>query len=288
MRTPFVFDMTSRDALMQSLCSFFGLSEEKIEDFILMNEDVSLKSFCRTMNITEEQLKLPDLYLASYHCTTSMDRCTSLQTLGILNLREALRQDTPISRYLRERGVIFDLANKTVQRLDTVFDLRNNYGGVTPNRAKDIVAYKIYNDHQVNGFLCTDDVLKYGGYVHLRPEFFIDVAELFNDPRLLSDWENDPNRQAYVLKFIAPLADYNPATFSIHQEFVAVKTPEEIEKMKVHDLLSRALRTLRDCMILGQVNEDRSFLNGDASVPPQNIIQIFTAESYTKFNETAW
>ncbi len=220
MTTPFVFDMTSREALMQSLCSYFGLSEEQIGDFVLMNEDVSLELFFHTNDIMKEQLKIHDLYVASYHSTTNMDRCASIQTLGLLNLRETIRQDTPLARYLRERSIIFDLDNKTISRHGTMFDLEKKYVGVsdTPNRAKDHVSYKLYEDHQINGFLFTEDVLDYGGYVHLRPEFLMNVAQLFKDQKLESDWERDPMRQAYVLKFIAPLSDYNPDTFSIHRE----------------------------------------------------------------------
>ncbi|OME78605.1 hypothetical protein BK120_22980 [Paenibacillus sp. FSL A5-0031] len=290
MTTPFVFDMTNREALIQSLCSYFGLSEEQVEDFVLMNEDVSLELFCQTYDIVEEQLNRPALYIASYHSTTNMDRCASIQTLGLLNLRETIRQDTPLARYLRERGVMFDLDNKTVCCHGNVFDLRKKHVGVVDsrNRAKDFVAYKLYEDHQINGFLCTDDVLDYGGYVNLRPEFLMNVAELFKDSRLESDWKRDPKRQAYVLKYIAPLSDYNPSTFSIHREVVAQKSPEEVEEMKVQGLLTTALRTLFNSMVWGTVSEDISYLNGDAVVPPQNIIQIYTAESYTTFNETAW
>lgn len=289
MTTPFVFDMTSREALMHSLCSYFGLSEEQIEDFILMNKDISLELFFHTNDIKEEQLNRPDIYVASYHSTTNMDCCASIQRLGLLNLRETIRQDTPLVRYFREHGVIFDLDNKTICRNGTMYDLRKDYVGIAnQNRAKDFVAYKLYEDHQINGFLYTENVLDYGGYVHQRPEFLMNVAELFKDQRLVLDWENDPMRQAYVLKFIAPLSDYNPATFSIHREVVAEKSLEKIEEMKVHGLLTTALRTLSDCMTWGRVREDISFLNGDAYVPPQNIVQIYTDESYTAFNETAW
>ncbi|MEK5586672.1 hypothetical protein MKZ21_30905 [Paenibacillus sp. FSL P2-0536] len=289
MTTPFVFDMTDREALMQSLCRYFGLSEEQIEDFVLMNENVSLESFCRTNDIMKEQLKRSDLYVASYHSTTNMDLCASIQTLGLLNLREVIRQDTPFARYLLERDVIFDLDNKTVARHGTMYDLRKNYVGVSnTNRAIDFVAFKLYEDHQINGFLSRDDVLNYGGHVHLRPEFLMNVANLFNDQSLQMDWERDPKRQAYVLKFIAPLSDYTPATFSIYRDVVANKSPEEIEGMKVENLLRVALRTLSNCMTSGLVCEDVSYLNPDAFVPPQNIIQIYTAESYTKVNRTAW
>ncbi|MEN1990224.1 hypothetical protein [Paenibacillus hubeiensis] len=290
MSSPFIFDMTNRDALMQSLCNYFGLSEEQIKDLVLINDDVSLELFCETNDIMEEQLKRTDLYIASYHSTTNMDQCASIQKLGLLNLREALTQDTPLAKYIQEHGVIFDLENITVSRHGTVFDLRKNYVGVrdSPDRAKDHVAFKLYEDHQINGFLCSDDVLRYGGYVDRRPEFLMNVGQLFKDQRLETDWERDQERRSYVLKFIAPLSDYNADTFSIQRELLAEKSPEEIEEMKLHGLLTTALRTLHKCMAQGMVSENITYLNGDAFVPPQNIIQIFTAELYSEFNKTAW
>lgn len=291
MTTPFIFDMTSKDSLMESMCRYFGLSEEQIEDFIIMNDDVSLDSFCEANEIMEDSLIRPDLYLASYHSTTNMDGCASIQMLGLLNLRETIRQDTPLAKYLIEHDVIFDLDNKTVRREGNVYDLRKNYSGIgdTSNEVRDFVAFKLYEDHQINGFLCTEDVLDYGGDVHLRPEFIMNVAKLFKDQRLESDWVRDPNRQAYVLKFIAPISDYSPITFAIHREFLAETSSEEIEEMKLHGLLTTALRALSSCIAWGMGPEDTiSFLNEDASVPPQNIIQIYTADSYAAFNKTAW
>jgi hypothetical protein len=282
MNSHIVFDLTSRKDLIRSLNNYFNIQTEHIEAFA-RDPRASLEFFLKAFSITDKQVRKPDLLLASFHSTTNSDHCASVQQHGLLNLQQAIRQDTPLSRYLRDHGIIIDIDKKQLDHNGTIYNIDKDYKGVKQgeNLARDIVAFKLYEDCQINGFLCTDDVLDYGGDVHLRPEFLLNLAVLLNDSTIESDWQKDPEKRNYVLKFVAPISDYHHSSFFSNGAILAEKTPETIELMTRYKLLDIALKNLHFSVARGYVHEEISYLNLDTVVPPENIINIYTAKQYS-------
>jgi len=62
------------------------------------------------------------------------------------------------------------------------------------------VSFKLYQDNPVWGFVCSENLLEYGGYVNRRPEFLKDVLNLVGMPEIVDRWEERTSTYGYKCK----------------------------------------------------------------------------------------
>lgn len=249
-------------------------------------EDYSKNDFMEYFNTPDDLLLSGDLSLATMHVTTNNDDCFSLKKYGLRNLQDAIRLDTPLNRYLKKHGVKIDLEHRQIKYKNDSYDVsmwKKGFSLSSVEKNSNYVYRKLYEDHQVNGFLSHRNILDYGGGVRRRPEFLHTLGELLRDRCIEDDWENNDDK-CYVLKYKADISKFIYFTFSIEkyecEEFE--DEPYQIELLKRKCLLGYALTVLHNNMFGHSTPEFISYMNPDAIVTYDAIIKIYTDIEYIK------
>ena len=142
----------------------------------------------------------------AFHIIGALDDCKEIQKKGLMNLQEVLSNDTILNRQLNDVGIKFNIQEKTVNCNGKVYDIDyEQYCGrsslsETEKKLRDI-AYRVYYDFCVNGFLLNDNVYDYGTDIHERPEFLMTLGHLFPEAK---NWMvfGEANRKAIKLIFM--------------------------------------------------------------------------------------
>ncbi len=285
-----IFDMTDYKRNIESLTEWLGLTEKEILDFVILNEDVI--DFLEAFNIEDNKLLEKDIELVTLHSTTSIDNCQSIKEIGIINLQDAVTQDTPLKVYLENKNVQINIAEKYILFNGNRLDISKQPEGSCLNDAddyKDRVIHKFYNDFQINGFLCHDNVITYGGYTRYRPEILFDLARFLKNDNIERDWVRNKNNTHYIIKFKQPLNYYMYWTFEVEYEDNAYGItkdnleylPNNVIEVKVKKwLIQKSLYILR----YGQY-ELFSYIHPKLKIEPKDIMKIMTEQEYLDRNK---
>lgn len=262
-----IVDMTTYAETHRSFIECFGIKEKEylMEDYFISRDREELSTGDFLSYIGNESAPILDnpIQLNSLHITTNDDGCSTIRNLGILDLRKAVTQETPLRQFLIARGIQIDVSTGELNANGVVFQLNPNAQGSSALDAEDqldYVSWKIYKDFPVCGFICTPNALSYGGHVDRRPEFLNNISKLLNRPELVWEWEK--KTQTFIIKFGLPLSKY--------------ETPNEREG--VGTLL---LQTAYDHIFNGGPDCDvYSFLPPHTRVEPEEILEVFEPEVY--------
>lgn len=281
--------MTDKKSTIKSLEEFLDLTIEEILDFVLKSTGSDVVDFLEAFNIEDEKLLNKDIELVSLHSTTSIDKCLSINEKGIINLQDAISQETPLKAYLDKKDIQINLNEKYILYKGHKWNLSEETKGYClseEDEYKNRVIYKLYKDFQVNGFLYNENVLEYGGYTKDRPEILYDLANLLNDEKIESDWVE--NKEHYIIKFKQPLNYYFWFTFVVEYEDNAYGItkdnleylPNEVIEAQVKKwVIQQSLNILNDDM-----SELISYVHPKFRIAPQDIIEILTEQEYlTKY-----
>jgi len=284
-----IFDMTDYSSNTKSLVEFLDLTEEEISDFVFESTDVI--DFLETFNIDDKKLLEKEIELASLHSTTSIDNCQSIKEKGIINLQDAVSQDTPLKAYLVNKDIHINLDEKYILFKGNKFDISketDDFYLSDEDENKNSVIRKLYNDFQVNGFLCHENILTYGGYTRDRPEILLDLARFLNDERIELDWAKDKNKEHYIIKFKQPLhyyryftfeAEYEDSDYGITKDNLDYLPKDEIEIKVKKWVIQNSIYILRN-----GINEIFSYVHPKVKIEPKDIMEIMTEQVYlTKY-----
>lgn len=260
------FDIRSLDSAKKFVSEFTGMTEqeyniEKFDGFdgFELLWDVLLNRI--------QAIDISDLRIVAFHITGSLDECKEVKENGLVDLQKVLSNDTTLSRELKKAGVQVDIANKLVSCDNNSYVLDTESSG-----ALLFVSNRLLNDYCVNGFFFNDDIFSYGNMVYKRPEFLMNIGELFPKVRSLDElWKR--KSKSYKINFYATVEQIAEFTFELSNEFDPPYRDWSIlsDDMKIKKwLLSHALERARDN--LG--TEKFLYIKNGVIIPPEQFISI--------------
>ncbi|MFL0574307.1 hypothetical protein ACH0BK_25300 [Priestia megaterium] len=281
-----IYDLTTFESNVKSLSEYLSLAELEIVDYVerRKEDEIDINEFLDDFNVQENRLLKEPFFLTSLHVTTNTDSCSSIKEHGLINLQKAVTLQTPLKEFLSNYSISIDIDQKKVIYNNEAIDVSKRYDGIERHRGTkreglDRVVWKLFQDYQINGFFYHENALNYGGYVNRRPEFLYDLGLLLGKNDLEREWDRDGKKQCYVVKFFAPISQFTDYTFDISSN---LHDKREIEIMKRKWVLQRSLYHLLNRVNGYSVNECFSYLNFEVSIPPSNIMNIYTDEQYTQ------
>jgi hypothetical protein len=287
MKRKIIYDLTTLEGTKKGLAEYLNVNENILEAYTeFCKGDYSVDDFLDFINVTDNDLLKGELLLASLHVTTNNDNCNTIKKYGLVNLQQAIKLDTPLGMYLKQKGILIDIENKVIQYKGKTFDISKESNEFDDEeKALTMIVHKLYEDYQINSFFGSDNVLEYGGYCSDRPEFLYNLAEFLKDPSIIDDWERNSENKCYIIKFHVPMSNCTDYTFMDETDFALSKyeldylDDEEIEIRKRKWIIHQSLANIYDENFK---REYFCYLKFDVSVPFSDIIKIYTPDEYLK------
>ncbi|NFH69067.1 hypothetical protein FDC35_03945 [Clostridium botulinum] len=273
-----IYDLTSFESALKSLQILTNINEKrKIRAFISENKEnpCVYKKFCKQLNVNFDNLDISNVVLKVIHVTTNNNNCEELKSLGLLNLKDTIKLDTQLSRYLKQYGVVIDIEKEIITyagRSYSKSDLtKYNKFSNKYDKIKDTFR-KLYDDYQVNGFICDDNPVDYGGGVRYRPEFLYNLSSLLENKSIEQDWIYKSNNKCYTIIFKASVYDF--IWFNYTEEFETQEDYNDNKDFYIKKwLINSALWVLNDGLFYGSLPEIFAYLNFNYKVSPKDIIK---------------
>lgn len=281
-----IFDMTDYDSNLQSLVEFLDLTQEEILDFVIL-ESTDVIDFLEAFEIKDEKLLEKNIELVSLHSTTSIDDCKSIKEKGLINLQDAVSQETSLKSYLDSKNIYINIEEKYILFEGNKFHLSESTEGSCLRKQdeyKNRVIHKFYDDFQVNGFICIDNIITYGGDTRYRPEILFDLANFLNNKDIELDWVNNKNHKHHIIKFKQPLNYYLYFTYEVEYEdndFGVTKDsiqylPNNVIEAKVKKwVIQNSLYIIKHGIF-----ELPSYVHPHFKIEPTDIIEIMSEQEY--------
>lgn len=215
------FDITNPDASYDWLYSVLDIKKgDLVSDYILEcsnDPDVFVEKHLDEI----ENIDIDRLELIVFHVTTNGDDCAGIRKNGLRDLKKVLQDKTELSAFLKDRGICFDIPSKMMYVNGKAFDIDykkyTNLDRVDKQKeALYKIGHRIFNDHQVNGFLFSRDIYDYGT-IHNAPEFLLTLSEFGKVTAGVDDaWA--AFSRPYVIRYKARVMDFEYYTFYDDQE----------------------------------------------------------------------
>lgn len=110
----FDFFNDSKEELLNKFSQHFQLDSDSLTDFFI-NENATVLNLIDTFNINLSAHKSSNVSLICRHLTTTNNtELSSFRKHGILNLKEMLQKETPLSLFLAEHDISIDYDAKTI------------------------------------------------------------------------------------------------------------------------------------------------------------------------------
>jgi hypothetical protein len=274
-----IFDISTPDSAFKFIQDFFQISgSEFIHKYIIESKSNFDMLWERNFNYIEA-IDITDLKYKVLHVTSNWDDCSEIKTKGLYNLQRVLSEQTTLSKLLSEHGVQFDIKNKVLYYYGKEFDIdydkyRGKYGLTQKEEYLEEVARKIYFDPQINGFFAVDNVYGYGTNIHRRPEFLMNLVNLFPHLKEVEKLWCEKSK-GYIVSFIA---DFNQfAWFSFYDNEDEYYEDKD-SRLKLKEwIISKAVRRSFDHGNTG--TEIYAYMKIDTIIQPDQIVE------YQELNE---
>ncbi len=271
-----LFDLTTVESAMESLCEFIGKNNREVFRYLLLNKNnddykVIFDNFIEKFNINiDKDLTLDGMEIKAIHVTTGNDGGEFIKENGLKNLREVVKSDNPMSNFLKEQGIKIDIDNKLICYKEKSYPIEDNreYTGFKKN----LVYHKLFDDYMVNGFHYNNNPLSYGGEVAYRPEFIVSIGKLIKNMEIENKWKENFN-QCYIVEY--KTSPYNFESFNYVMDGIYISDIEENKDfyIKYWLIMESILIILSD--IKGSNHcEIFSYANRDYSFPSSEIMRI--------------
>lgn len=226
------------------IAKYFKLnSQEVVEELTpYKREDYDLLQFIEKFKIDLEHRYHKDTLLTCRHVTTTCDDLKLLKEKGLLNLKQMLGEETPLSKFLLEQGVTIKVEEKalifngTVYPIlksneecgpcifeaydcQSIFTTKPTYKGCDYRNALSLLHSKLYHDKcEIEVFLDAEvsDIYEYDS-IRYSPEILNTIEQIlgFYDGKtynLQDKWRDLPNNHYYILEFDVPMEVFDSAT----------------------------------------------------------------------------
>ena len=277
-------DITAAFDALKSLEDWLNVKGEDILKFVSKQKYIyRVQDFTEHFCIEDAVIMRGDLNLVSLHVTTNNDRCETIKKYGLMNLQDTINSDTPLGNYLRDQGIKIDLAKKIIEYKGELFSIEEKDEYSFPGskgRYKNNVIHKLYEDHQINGFFCCRNVLRYGGGVSHRPEILYSLSVMLGNQDIAYNWMREKNK-CYVLKCFADISEFEHYTFDVK----VVNAKDYEENMREYELdkrkwlITKALSVIFDDMYDYSLPEVFSYAKFNTKIPFEHI-EVFSDREY--------
>ncbi len=268
------FDLRTHKAAHYFVLKFMNMNQSEYTTELITNSKNNFEIFWKRNISRIREIDISTIKVMAFHVLGSLDDCKEIQKKGLMNLQSVLIDDTILSSLLRKSGITFDIENKTVSCNGEVYNIdyeyyRNNDSLTEIEEKLDEVAYRVFYDFCVNGFMLSDDVFNYGTCIHKRPEFLMKLAELFPEIKKLEQyWEQ--HSKSYRIDFYAKVEQIHRFSFELDEQ----KDPpyddwlELDDEMKIKKwMLFHAIDRSHDML-----SETYLYIKDDVAIPPNQII----------------
>lgn len=268
-----IFDISTPDSAYKFIQDFFKITGSKFIDEYIIESNNDFDTFWERNYNYIESVDITNLKYKVLHVTTNWDNCSEIRTKGIYNLQRVLSAQTTLSSLLSERGIQFDIENKILyvdgKEIDIDYDkYRGEYGLTRKEEYLREVGRKIYFDPQINGFFAVDDVYGYGTNIHLRPEFLMNLANLFPQLKNVEELWSEKSK-GYIVYFIA---DFNQfAWYSFYDNENEYNEDEDSRLILKKWIISRAVSRSFDQKDAGA--EIFAYMGIETTIHPDQILE---------------
>lgn len=267
--------MRTHDSAYKFLLDFLDTTgEDLIMDYIVeCNKD--FETFWKKHFERLETVDIADLRIIAFHITATQDECAEIKESGLINLQKVLSKDTKLKELLASYGITFDIPKRTVTAKDKVINInydnyRDKFRLSQYEQSISAVAHRLYYDYLVNGFMSNDDVFNYGTEIHKRPEFFLQLVELF--PQLKeAEQKWIEQSKSYKITFFAHIEQIQPFCFELDNlrdppfdDWSDLSIEQRLKKQLLSYSIDRAFRWGR--------NETFLYIKNDIDIPSEQIL----------------
>lgn len=268
-----LYDISSKESAFDFLQSFLDITKSDLDRFISSNTiqtkaytdttKIHAQSLFATLSIESKNLETGNIEVLGIHYTSNDDNNESILSEGMGDLQYALSHDTPLFRFLKSKGILFNIEERRMLVDETSYDIR--YTQYDYEKPLTGIARKVYYDNQLSCFLNLKDITNYAGKVHIRPEFLFNIDRMFPKKELSRAWANRCNR--YCVKFKAAVSKFTAYTFYDKSDY----TDMSDERLKlIYSLVDKALLVASD----NGSGEIFAYMKPDTIIPPDCIVSI--------------
>lgn len=268
-------DLTNLNSALQSLAELIDVPVLELEIFIYKNlngEEDLIEKILQRYDVNLNSISIKKLFFKVLHVTTSNDECYEIKKYGLLNLQEAIKQDTYISRYLKAKGIKIDFDNELIIYKDIAYKKEE----CTDKKLK-LCFTKIFSEYHypINGFLYGDNPLNYAGGIKKRPEIIHNLADIF-DCSIEKDWIK--NTSCYIIVFKASVYDFDYVTLNLEENYEELC--EEINMKIKFELISYIIKLICDLLLNNHSRDKYAYMKKNYKVLPKNIIEIIGVNDF--------
>lgn len=270
------FDIRTPDTAYFFLLDFLKMNGEEFIDEHHINCEADYELFWDRNFDRIDQVDISGLRFIGFHITSNWDNCAEIRAKGLMDLKRVLSEETSLNHLLRSHGIVFDIVRKLVYENGKEIDIdynkfihRNRFSLSEYEEKIMKVAHRVYYDYLVNGFYTNDNVFGYGTQIHERPEFFIELTNLF--PQLQKAehyWKT--NSRSYKITFFAYLNQLAPFSFDLNNlndppfdDWYDLTMEQRLKKQMLRFAIERAFENL---------SEQYMYIKNGIGIPPDQII----------------
>lgn len=215
------FDLRTTDSAYSFVLDILQMTDEQFVNEYLVECERDYEQLWKMHYTQLKRIDASRIRIWAFHITGSLDHCQSIMHEGLRNLHHTLSADSEMATVFRKHGLEFDVENKVMYFDGMAYDVNygkyrnrcNLYGRDEPLSS---IAYRLCEDYCVNGFMCNDDFRSYGFDVHIRPEFILDLVNMFPE---LAELDLEWRRQStsYKVNFFAYLYQLERYNFDLDE-----------------------------------------------------------------------
>lgn len=177
-----IYDIRNPEKAKETLSNMTGLSERQWDQLIKLRGNFRYSEDFVQHIVEKYELSLPDFVdfqFVFFHITTSSNDCRTIREYGLYNLQETYKfEATELRQFLDSLDIKIDIENAVLKHKGQTYNIAFDNGEVDSDAWA--VGRKFYFDFCICGFLSVSNNYEYGGYVHKRPEFLMNIDDLLN------------------------------------------------------------------------------------------------------------
>jgi hypothetical protein len=271
------FDIRTFDTAYYSLLDLLQMTGQEFVEEYYINCEADFTQLWDRHFTQINQIDISHIRFIGFHVTSNWDNCAEIRENGLRDLQKVLSEDTALSRLLRSYNIEFDIGQKVIrsngQPINIDYDMIlqvNRFDLSDYEESIKSVAHRVFYDYLVNGFYTNDNIFGYGTGIHERPEFFINLVQLFPS---LSEAETFWKKQSksYKITFFAYFDQLAPFSFDMNnlddppfEDWLDLTEEQRAKKQMLWMALDRAFNH--------STTEEYMYIKDGTSIPPEQII----------------
>ena len=215
------FDLRTTDSAYSFVLDTLGITGEQFADEYIIDCDRDYEQLWEKHYRQLKHIDVSKIRVWAFHITGSLDHCQSIMREGLRNLHHALSSGNKMADVFRKYGLEFDVGNKVMYFNGIAYDVdyqkyRNRCNLYGKDELLSRIAHRLCKDFCVNGFMCNDDFRSYSFDVNIRPEFILDLVNMFPE---LSELDLEWRRcsTSYKVNFFAYLDQLERYNFELDE-----------------------------------------------------------------------